>query len=196
MSRHKGPVPYHKDRKVVIISILGIVLATFIFIQLNGSPTGYMTYEPRYNLIDVKEIVRGGTIMSVLPADGKGFSLNSLEISGKVMGDGAARVFLYTGDGWKLVYSNRDFHGDRPGFIILGDYYEEKSVYGELSDEVFVVKTQKSNAPEDLSVEDVWQVPLTCWETCRLEGFASGDIRLFFDVDSGSAFYLDKISVS
>jgi hypothetical protein len=201
MSRHKGHKPYHKNTKVMILSIIGVILASLIFMQLKGGTTGYMVYEPRYNTLLVQEFMRGESVMRIAPVDNKGFSLNSLEISGRVIGSGMARVFLSTPSGWTLVYSNRDYNKEGVGFVIEDSLVNERLIRGEITGEdgmykLSVGSSRDGAAEGNLKDAEVWQVPMTCWETCRLNGVEMGELKLYFEVEEGTSFFLERISVA
>ncbi len=194
MDKKKRHVPYHQNRPVVIISVLGFILASFVFLQMKGIPTGYLVYD--LNKIEVGEIVKGGSTLSIAPVDGSGLAFNSLEISGQVIGDGGARVFLKNGKEWLLVFSNRDGF-TKPGFVIEGKTLREKiirtSIFGEDNLLRMVIKGVEKPAVVD---DDIWEVPSTCWETCRIDAYNQDELKLYFDIDDGTAFFLDRISIS
>jgi len=195
MHRKKRQLPYHQNRQVVIISILGFILASFVFMQLKGGPTGFMVYEP--NKIEVGEIMRGKATLTLVPIDRGNLPLGSLEISGKVVGEGGVRVFLKNNEEWLLVYSNRDDF-IRPGLLIEGKIMREKIIKAEFSygERLLRVMVRGEERPEFIAEEDFWEVPSTCWETCMINGLDINEYKLYFDIEDGTAFYLDKISVS
>jgi hypothetical protein len=194
MVKKKRHVPYHENRPVVIISVIGLILASLVFLQLKGMPTGYAVYD--FNRIEVGEILKGDDTLSIATVDGSGLPIGSVEISGQVIGEGAASVYLQSGGKWLLVFSNRDDF-TRPGFMIVGPVLKEKVIESDVvkKDNLLRIKINGVEKPE-LANSDIWDVPSTCWESCRIFDYGQDELLLYFDIEDGTGFFLDKVTLA
>jgi hypothetical protein len=202
-SHHTQHVPYHRNRIVLVVSVIGAFLALFVFSQMLGTDyTGYVNVD--INTVSVGEMAFDGTRFIISSLDDQIIPMNAARISGKIYGPGTVKVYLANGDKRLLVFSNSDQPGTaspliEPAGRVSRVRVLDKSTFGlpgqqEQNFELDVIEDQSKLFDVSVYGESYRFVKAACTETCGLRGKLDSNRYVFvFEMDPGTAFEVTNI---
>jgi hypothetical protein len=195
-------VPYHRNRTVLIVSVVGAFLALFVFSQILGTDyTGYVN--ANINTVRINEIAYGGTRMTISSGGGELISMSAARLSGRIYGPGTVRVYLVDGEDMLLVFSNSGTEDAATPKDVSGEEIARSKI---LDESTFPLPGQSEqgfrlDVAEDSSrVFDVGVygksyklVGSACTETCRMKEKLKSSYTFVFEMDQGTAFEVTDI---
>lgn len=167
--------------------LTGFVFFTLIILATKSSNiTGHVS--AAYSVSNVK-LAADSNQTYVLKIDEP---ITSVVVSGKVMGNGNAKVFLGFDDKRYLIYSRKVGNNlnDITG-LATEDYdytNEEKEVYLEL-----LLGQKKTGLYQKLNEKKGYKFENTCMETCFLPSLQKDKYYLILETDLGTSLIVDKI---
>jgi hypothetical protein len=202
-SHHTHHVPYHQNRTVLIVSVVGAFLALFVFSQILGSDyTGYVNVD--INAVNVGEMAYDGTRFIISSLDDQVIPMNAARISGKIYGPGSVRVYLADGDKRLLVFSNSDQPElasplIEPAGKVSRVRMLDRSTFGLPGQqgqdfELGVIENPGNMFDVSVYGDSYRFVKAACAETCGLGGRLDSNRYIFvFEMDPGTAFEVSNI---
>jgi len=193
----------HKNPKALVVSIVGAVLALFVFSWIYGSNyTGYVNVD--INTVHFDERAYDGTRLIISSANGQAVPMGAARISGKIYGKGDVSVYLVSGGRSFLVYSRgnmpeRLLPTDEPKGVVARTSILDSSSFSfadkpEMALQLGVIE---GNVQNGISEELPLYVRDACRETCRLHGSADSSMYVFvFEMDPGTEFEVTDIGFS
>jgi hypothetical protein len=199
---HTHHVPYHRNRTVLMVSVVGAFLALFVFSQILGTGlTGYVNAD--INTVRIEETAYGGTMMTISSGGGELISMTAARISGKILGPGAVRVYLVDGDDMLLIFSNSEPQGSAVSAAASGTVSKRTRILGEStfplpgqSEQSFKLDViEDSSRVFDVGVygNNFKLVKSACTETCRMKEKLRSSYTFLFVADPGTAFEVSDI---
>lgn len=198
-----------------VVLFMGAVMAYLLF--TDSAITGHVSAD--YSINDVEVVVVKNQSHTLSSVDGSEIILNSVMVTGKIVGDGTASIFL-EGNGEKLlIFTNeqrtpplitgfavRDgnmvFESEQE--VAVEEQIEELDMHAEefdvflelLESEVEQEEDKKEVLLDFVRTADGVNFANRCIETCALFGMKSSSYRFVFEVEQGTAMLVDEIMYS
>lgn len=192
--------------KIEVAVLLIIVMVGFLSFFRNPTITGNVSVETKNQALDI-EIANSQNYILTTNTE-YAYKLTSLRLSGEVIGDGVAEVYIDNGQKQKiLVYSNK--MGESPGLgveAITGKKTGRQRITAlavdEGREEINLILDYVKNLPtpqfEIAENEELKEGPFQykCGETCFMDMYMQKDVsyNLLFYVDEGTILRLDEVT--
>lgn len=175
----------HKNPKALVISVIGAFLALFAFSWIYGSNyTGYVNVD--INTVHFDETAFDGTRLVISSLDGQPIPMGAARITGRLYGDGKARVYLVSGEQRFLVYSNTKeeevfWQGGEPIGEIARTYTLDSSSFSfaDEPERALQLEVIEGQVQEGISKDEPVYIRSACLETCRLHNKIDNSLYVF-----------------
>jgi len=193
----------HRNPQALILTSVGALLALFVFSWIYGtSYTGYVNVD--INTVHIDDRAYDGTRLIISSADGSSIPMGAARISGRLYGEGRARVYLVSDERRFLVYSNYEgpewfsLAGEPNGNIARTVMLDSSSFsFPDGPDKQLKLGVIEGKTQQGISTEYPIYIRSACRETCRLQGEADSSMYVFvFELDHDVMFEVTDIGFS
>ncbi len=193
--KHKKNLLLNTKFQLIAVSVL--FLAGLAYFMGNPSITGYQSYETLVANLGIT-VSQSQVYTMTTPSDSN-LMITSIRLSGKVIGDGVAEVYLDNGLGQRiLIYTNKEKTQDSLGSItgMVVKTQDEKAI--PVNNIILQEQGSTEEAPSPLSKNEAirnGRFTNSCVDSCYLKMVINSKThyKLLFLVDKGTTLRLDKL---
>jgi len=197
----------HKIKQAEIIAAVLLLFVGFAFLFQKPTVTGHVTAKINTQPLDIT--IEKSQIYSISTKSKESFIISSIKLSGEVIGDGQAKIYINNGEQNLLVYSN---------IIEKSHGFDSITGLGKITGNVVSIEREEDSNKEDEkrlilkpiadlkeSMLDVLKEYETiksgefidaCVDTCFIEMEMASDLsyKLIFVVENNTKIRLNKIT--